>query len=323
VRGTTIRVVPLTPPSRLLVAAIFAAACVCVSAHAQQPAPFRTATNTVIVPVVVVDKKGVTVPNLAATDFTVTEDGKPVEITTFLPPLPEGAAAVERFIVLALDNLVTDATIAWRLKGVARRFVDRMGPRDIMSVVSLNGGHATTTNSKTDLIAAIDKFKPYWGDGIWLPGDKARHALSMLGSLSEQISEGAHQRKIVVVIGSPWLFVPHNGSGPPELGVSPEWMEAVRSTSRNNVAVYVVDPAGLEGPPGEFADWAHSFAADTGGAAWTSTNNFGGAADRIWRESASFYLLGYAVPVNDGRIHRISVKVAKPGVTVRARKARG
>jgi VWFA-related protein len=289
----------------------------------QQPAPFTSSTNIVVVPVVVVDNKGVTVPNLTAGDFVVSEDGKPVEITTFVPPATAGQPGSERFIVLALDNLYTDAAIAWRLKSVARRFVDRLEPGDVMSVVSLNGGSATTTTSKSALTAAIDKYKPSLGEGSWLPGDKGRHALSMLGLLSEQIAKSPHRRKIVVVIGSPWLFVPHTGSAQPDLSQSPEWLDAVRSTSRNNVAIYMVDPAGLQENPNQFREWADSFTEQTGGAAWTNSNNFDGAATRIWRESASFYLLGYAAPITDQRIHAIDVKVSRKGVTVRARKARG
>jgi VWFA-related protein len=289
----------------------------------QQPAPFTSATNIVVVPVVVVDNKGVTVPNLAASDFVVSEDGKPVEITTFVAPAPAGESGSERFIVLALDNLYTDPAIAWRLKSVARRFVDRLEPGDVMSVVSLNGGNATTTTSKSALTAAIDKYKASSDEGSWLPGDKGRHALSMLGLLSEQIAKSPHRRKVVVVIGSPWLFVPHTGSGQPDVSHSPEWMDAVRSTSRNNVAIYMVDPAGLQEHPNQFREWADSFTEQTGGAAWTNSNNFDGAANRIWRESASFYLLGYSAPITDQRVHTIDVKVSRKGVTVRARKARG
>jgi VWFA-related protein len=312
-RGTAVYVVPLA----------FAVAIDSPLPQAQQPAPFTASTNVVVVPVVVVDNDGATVPNLAASDFVVSEDGKPVEITTFVPPATAGQPGSERFIVLALDNLYTDPAIAWRLKSVARRFADRLEPGDVMSVVSLNGGNATTTTSKPALKAAIDKYKASSDEGSWRPGDKGRHALSMLGLLSEQIAKPPHRRKIVVVIGSPWLFVPHTGSAQPDLSQSPEWMDAVRSTSRNNVAIYMVDPAGLQENPNQFRDWADSFTEHTGGAAWTNSNNFDGAANRIWTESSSYYLLGYAAPIADQRIHTINVKVSRKGVTVRARKARG
>jgi hypothetical protein len=67
----------------------------------------------------------------------------------------------------------------------------------------------------------------------------------------------------------------------------------------------------------------YGFTLETGGDAWYGTNNFAGAVNRIWQESASYYLLGYAPPIADNKIHKIDVKVTKPGVMVRARKSRG
>lgn len=48
------------------------------------------------------------------------------------------------------------------------------------------------------------------------------------------------------------------------------------------------------------------------------TNNFPAAVDQISREIARYYLVGYTTPVNDVRLHKIDVKVARSGVTVRA-----
>ena len=63
--------------------------------------------------------------------------------------------------------------------------------------------------------------------------------------------------------------------------------------------------------------------AETGGYAWSGTNDYSGAADRIFQESASYYVLGYAAPIIDQRLHQIEVKVSKKGLTVRARRSRG
>src|SRR4051812_9144608 len=109
------------------------------------------------------------------------------------------------------------------------------------------------------------------------------------------------------------------GDGPAGPDLLPEWMDAVRTTARNNVSVYVIDPRGPEGP---FGDWADSFAAETGGNIWARTANFKGAVDQVVRESGSYYLLGYNAPVSDERAHKIEVKVSRPGARIRARKAR-
>ena len=91
------------------------------------------------------------------------------------------------------------------------------------------------------------------------------------------------------------------------------------ATARNNVSVYVIDPEGLQASPG---DWSQSFANETGGYAWGRTNNFGAAIDQIYRESASFYLVGYTAPVNDDRLHNIDVRVADHRASPCARAAR-
>jgi VWFA-related protein len=288
---------------------------------AQQP--FRTGTNLVVVPVVVVDNKGATVSDLTVDDFRVTEDGKPVAIESFVAPA-EGEVTGEegRFIVVALDNLLTPAEIGFRVKTIARMFVDHMGPRDVMSIIPINGGRAVTTSSPAELRAAIDRFTPSFGEDTWSGAQKATHGLQMIASLTDQAAKAAHRRKVFVFIGNAYMFSPNQPSafGDRSSELSPEWTEAIRATTRNNVAVYLIDPKGLSNAPN---DWSESFAAETGGNAWGRTNNYRAAVDQIWKEAGSYYLLGYAAPINDLKLHKIEVKVDRRGVTVRARRARG
>jgi hypothetical protein len=111
------------------------------------------------VPVVAVDSKGATIGDLTIDDFKVAEDGKLVEIQSFIAPVNGSATGEDgRFIVVALDNLLTPAEIAYRVKDIARMFVARLGPRDVMSIIPINGGKATTTANPDALRAAIDRF---------------------------------------------------------------------------------------------------------------------------------------------------------------------
>ena len=172
-----------------------------------------------------------------------------------------------------------------------------------MTIISLNRGNAVTTTSKEALKAAIDRFTPRFGDDTWAVDDKIDHGLRMLSALSQQMATVAHRRKVLVFIGNPALFSPGQRSAFDDRGnlLSPEWADAVRETSRNNVSVYSINPEGTEGG---FGDWSRSFMAETGGYAWSGTNNYSGAADRIFEESASYYLLGSGASVNDQRLHR-------------------
>jgi VWFA-related protein len=67
---------------------------------------------------------------------------------------------------------------------------------------------------------------------------------------------------------------------------------------------------------------SEGLALDTGGFVIRNQNDLGKGLARVERDSRSYYLLGYT-PTNrsaDGRFRKISVKVARQGVTVRARR---
>jgi VWFA-related protein len=67
-----------------------------------------------------------------------------------------------------------------------------------------------------------------------------------------------------------------------------------------------------------------TLAADTGGTAFTDTNNFGEAFDKVQREISSYYILGYASSntLEDGRYRRIEVRL-KPKIEARVRARQG
>ena len=120
---------------------------------------------------------------------------------------------------------------------------------------------------------------------------------------------------------------------------------AVTESRRANAALYFLDARGLEGAPSnlsaesgtridfndlgatleeakERSEGSHSLAVDTGGFSVENDNDLKRGMERIGRESSTYYLLGYA-PLDkraDGRFRKIEVKVARPGVTVRARR---
>lgn len=303
---------------------------------AQQPAPFTAKTNLVVVPAVVVDKKGATVEDLTQADFQVFEDGKAVPIETFLAPSGTTVTGeAGRFIVIALDNLNTTADIAFRVRNIAKMFVDKMGPADVMTVINISGGKSVTTSMKTELTAAISRFTPNGAAETMTARQRTQHGLEMLASLSQQVERVNHRRKVLVIVGDTSMF---NASDPVngDPSLRADWENAIAATTRNNVSVYSIDPKGAamdlsaeRGRPGQQGldvggDISpHAFTLETGGNAWYRTNNFAGAVNQVWRESASYYLVGYAPPTSDGKIHAIEVRVARPGVTVRARKSRG
>ena len=128
-----------------------------------------------------------------------------------------------------------------------------------------------------------------------------------------------------------------------------ELRTAVNAAVRAHVSIYPVDTRGLQAvAPGGDArqasgrgqalfsgramarqfsrlaasqDTLTSLAADTGGRAFTDTNDFGEAFDRVRRDISAYYLLGYssANTAKDGRFRRIRVRVKREDLRVEAR----
>ena len=162
---------------------------VLTSLLAQQPAPqptFKSGVNLIEVDVVVTNKTGQPVRGLGQADFEVTEDGKPVTISTFvavdLPAAPAGSPIPPpdrsgtsiasndqpedgRVILIVLDDYHVrfDAGFAVRTRAVARRLVEQLGPSDQAAVMATSGrtsNQAEFTGDKARLLEAIDRFFP-------------------------------------------------------------------------------------------------------------------------------------------------------------------
>jgi VWFA-related protein len=123
----------------------------------------------------------------------------------------------------------------------------------------------------------------------------------------------------------------------------PQVQDAVSLAARANARIYTLDARGLDrgmsdrlggANPGvddggnrllqqlDFgADSINSLAVDTGGFASRNTNIFDKAIAQIAADAGNYYVLGYRpTAMFDGKFHRISVKVKRPGLVVRARR---
>jgi VWFA-related protein len=128
-----------------------------------------------------------------------------------------------------------------------------------------------------------------------------------------------------------------------------ELRAAINSAVRANVSFYPIDTRGLQAvvPGGDARqasgrgnamfsgrgvaqqfdtlagsqDTLTSLAADTGGRAFTDTNDFGEAFARVQNDMSAYYLLAYSSsnPTHDGRFRRIQVRLKRDGLKVEAR----
>ena len=128
-----------------------------------------------------------------------------------------------------------------------------------------------------------------------------------------------------------------------------ELRAAINAAVRANVAIYPIDTRGLQAlvPGGDArqasgrgqemfsgrgvqqqlermdasADTLTSLAGNTGGRAFTDTNDFGEAFARVQRDMSAYYLIGYSSTnsVRDGRFRRVQVRLKRGGPRVEAR----
>ena len=129
-----------------------------------------------------------------------------------------------------------------------------------------------------------------------------------------------------------------------------ELRAAVNASVRAHVAIYPIDVRGLQavvpggdarqasgrggqdmfsgrGMQQQFSQLAGSqdtlvsLAGETGGRAFTDSNDFGEAFTRVQRDMSAYYLLGYSStnPAKDGRFRRVQVRVKREGLRVEAR----
>lgn len=139
-------------------------------------------------------------------------------------------------------------------------------------------------------------------------------------------------RKTLVFISEEWNY---------RALESPAFTAVMRAAAAN-VAIYPVNPAGLEGfgdvvsqmsaAPGRGPSvrlWTSAplafdaLAAETGGRAAVGRNNVDAALARIVDEAGHYYLLGFTPAGGDARgksFHPLQVRVRRPGVSVQARK---
>ena len=266
--------------------------------------------------VVALDRRGTPVGDLSRDDLEVWISGRRIPVTSVTAVTRQGEDA--RLIVLLLDDLTIDPVMVGRVRDAARRFATRLRPGDHMAVAKLSGALLEVTSDPARLQRTIDAFNQSAG---FVPLDRiGGHLLSTLASLSRDMREAPHRRKLIVSIGSGWLL--DTPIPPPLVGpeVRREWTDAVREMAIVDATYYVIDPAGVGAT--RVGSGTGGFARETGGHAFVNTNDVHGAIDRILGEATTYYQLVVDDPPfgRGGPLRELDVRSARKDVTVRARR---
>jgi VWFA-related protein len=320
----------------------------------QQPIPrFRSGVDVVLLDVTVLDRNRRPVRGLTAADFTILEDNREQPIVSFeelSAPEPDGSVAPwmrevapdvrtnsadhRRLVMIVLN----DAQISFRyrddVKRIGHAIVDRLGPADQASIVFTgnNGRSQDFTNDRRVLRATIERYV----ETSMPPELAAKYSIGTVRRAAQLLIDIPHRRKALIWVGGRLLSPLQGGVQMAPVG-SPsgtygtasdghfDLLETIKHAQRANVTVYTVSPSGLEAPgPGTtHADLSleslNGELNETGGFAITNTSNFDPQIAQIFRETGSYYLLGFSSPHDDGRFRRVEVNVNRPGLTVRTR----
>lgn len=318
---------------------------------------FRGGVNLVRVDVSVTGRDDEPVADLEAKDFEVEEDEIPQKVETVQFVKLDGQrhldtgealdirsrehAAVEaakddvRLFAIFLDDYHVDKapTIMLPLRRALERFIKGLGPYDLVVMMdpltTLDG--LRFTRSKEALLERIQKFEGRRGEifpiksrveedqasqrNIWeLRGAVTLSAVQALATHLGGLREG--RKSILLVSQGPPVGMP----GSPNYA---RLEDALRAANRGNVTINVLDPRPLGYGPFRGSDANERLSRETGGLQIHNTNDPTEGLRQVVQEASAYYLLGYAPArgeLNDGKFHKISVKVKRSGIRVSARR---
>ena len=268
--------------------------------------------------VVVADKNGRPIRGLVESDFRVRENGREMTLNAFQPVTAADAAQRGRSIVLLLGGSGVDARLTARVQEIARDLVNRAGDADKVSVVRFANGREELAGSRNEMLMRIAEYRAGYGEGY--NPKTSEGVLRRIAKLSRELeAANAPGRRAIVWIGAAAVVdVRAPIRGHDEL-LWPYWVEAITAAANANASVYAIDPAGLTGRVRLNPD---GLIADTGGAAFDDSNDFGGAVERVWQDLSTYYSLGYHSSAWQGELQSIDVKVSQPTGKVTARRHR-
>ena len=242
-------------------------------------------------------------PDLERGDFSILDNGKPAELSLFSNESQPFTA------VVMLDTSASMTANLKLLNRAAEQFLLRLLPVDKAQVGAFNDKiqlSGTFTNNRDELIGALNDL--YFGNPTRL-NDGIAAGLDAL--------QGIDGRRVVIV------FTDGEDTSS-RLGFKTV-MERARD---EEVMVYSI---GLESEYFNGVRVVRSrpsrdlkkISDETGGGYFEllKTADLAPTFTRVAQELRSQYLIGFAPAALDGKVHKLDVKVNRPGMTVRARKS--
>jgi Ca-activated chloride channel family protein len=281
--------------------------CVCAClllAAVASPQPIKVTTQTVPLYVTVTDEQKRLVPDLTREDFEVYDNGKLQTLTNFdNEPTPIT-------VVVMLDTSGSMTVVLDFVKDGAEQFLLRMLPFDKGMVGAFNDKIEFHPDSFTDnrdqLIRALKELDFGYPTRLFDAVDQSMDRLN-----------GSDSRKVVLVFTDGADTASRKGAG-----------DVLERARLEEVMVYSV---GLET---EFFNGQQRvrsspdrslrrLSEETGGGFFLlkKKDDLNSTFTRVAQELHSQYVLGFSPETLDGKVHKLEVRVKRPGLVARARKS--
>ncbi|HEY5618049.1 MAG TPA: VWA domain-containing protein [Vicinamibacterales bacterium] len=309
--------------NRLLAYGTFATCVMGVLGAAGQQPVFRGTGDAVRVFVTVTDREGRLITTLSQNDFEVRDEGKPQPITLF-----DNTPQPIRLIVMLDVSGSMEGNLPLLRAGAEQLFA-RLRPDDVARVGTF-GRDITISPTFTHDVGTLrrtlpDTVAPDAPTPLWRAIDEALDAFG---------SEKGEARPVILVLSD------GKDSGPisfRERYVSQ--VEIIDRARRDDVMLYAIGmrsrgsrqnqpgigPGGLQAAlMADLPDAGLALVAEQTGGGYAEIGfgqDLGAAFAHIADELHSQYLLGFAPPKRDGKVHDIDVRVATRGLKPRARKS--
>jgi Ca-activated chloride channel family protein len=272
---------------------------------AQPQQKLRSVTRTVPMFVTVTDDSGRLVPDLEQEDFEVYDNGKKQDITVFEnKSLPIG-------VVVMLDTSGSMTLILDRVKAAAEQFLIRLLPEDVGRVGAFNDKieflpEDEFTGDRDRLIRLLNELDFGYPTRLWDAVDESLRRL-----------EGLPQRKVVLVF-----------TDGEDTASRRDLDDVMQESQKKEVMVYSIGLAteifnGQRRVRSQPDRGLKKLSEETGGGFFLlkSSDELGPTFTRVAQELHSQYVLGFSPATLDGKLHKLEVKLRKPGLNPRARKS--
>ncbi len=318
-----------------------------------QPPIFRSGVKLVLVDVSVTGNGDQPVEDLGPADFELTEDGIPqvVEQATLvrLSGVPRGNG--ESLEIRSQDHAIAEAArddvrifaifmddyhlgkYPQEMLPLRKALIDflgpMMGPLDLATVMNPITPLSALewTRDKDELARQLKNYEGRIDNFIGRsPLEESQNFTRNIIRVRSQVVISAMHALVMHLAGlregrKTLLFVSRGIPLMFDISLEPDFQAMLREANRGNVMIHTLDPRGLG--QGIFPhDTMYRMSAETGGQAIVNTNNLSAGLERVIRDASHHYLVGYTPTreTNDGKFHRLEVKVKRRGVRTVARK---